>query len=142
MTATKVSIDNYRLAEIEGLLSKRRAEVFRVIARIQPCTYSQVIHEFREARTFESSTTYQARIVELNKLGVIRSLKIESCPITKRQANFWVVTGNFPTEIKTVPTPKPKDTEALRLLKEIQDSVSQAFLGPELTQRIRKVLKQ
>lgn len=92
----QTSIKAYEQIESEGLLSKRRFEVYQVLFEYGPMTYSEVVLHFRSRKNFATSSTYQARLSELRDFGVVQELGKTQCPVTKREVILWDVTASLP----------------------------------------------
>lgn len=137
----ETSLQAYRSIKDDGLLSKRRMEVYEVLYKNKgPMTYSEIVMKFRQRKEFATSSTYQARLSELRDLGVVYEVKEDKCPITGRHVIFWDVTNKLPKE--RLKRPKANPRAAIKLLKEVHQSLSGAFLGYELHKKIERFLSE
>jgi hypothetical protein len=131
----QTSIETYRAIEAEGLLSELRFKVYQMVFKHGPMTGNQII----ELAPHKNSGAYTTRLSELRELGCVYEVKVAPCPVTGRNVIWWDVTANLPREIKTLK--KPKDNPARELLREVQSTVSSAFLGAPLAKKIERFLK-
>jgi DNA-binding MarR family transcriptional regulator len=87
------SINVYKQIEAEGLLSKRRFEVYRAIYNKGPMTQNETLHYLNAP---QSSIT--PRFAELERMGVIKAIGERSCSITGRVVLVWQTTNNLPVK--------------------------------------------
>jgi uncharacterized protein YwgA len=95
------SIEVYHEIEANGLLSKKRLEVYKILYESGPLTGAQVsrMHgNIYGANTV--SETVRNRITELFDMGVVQEVSKGPCPITEREVIFWDVTKNLPVKVK------------------------------------------
>ncbi len=131
----------YHQIKDEGLLSKRRFEVYQVLFKNNgPMTYSEIVMKFRQRKEFATSSTYQARLSELRDLGVVYEVKEDKCPLTGRHVIFWDVTAKLPKG--KVKRAKSTPKGAIKLLKEVHNTLSGAFLGYDLHKKIERFLSE
>jgi len=107
----RTSVSAYREIEANGLLSKRRLEVYECLFKDGPLTGAQVAVKIR--RPNQVSETVRNRITELVKLGVAYEVKEVDCPVTHRQVILFDVTERLPKDYE-----KPK-TKA-QIIKELE----------------------
>lgn len=115
MNTRQTSIDCYNQIKAEGLLSKRRLEVYEAILRNAPCTTN-------EALKYVQSGSYGvgSRTTELRDLGVIYEKQVRPCRVTGRNVIEWDLTDNLPKDIKVVSkTKKERINIALNSLREL-----------------------
>ncbi len=111
----QTSIECYKQIKAEGLLSKRRLEVYEAILRNAPCTTN-------EALKYVQSGSYGvgSRTTELRDLGVIYEKQVRPCRVTGRNVIEWDLTDNLPKDIKVVSkTKKERINIALNSLREL-----------------------
>ena len=114
MKKRQTSIDCYRQIKSEGLLSKRRLQVYESIFNYAPCTASEVFND-KNLKTNQSG-----RFTELRDLGVIYEKGERLCKVTGRNVIEWDLTDTIPVEIKnTNKTKKQKINYALNSLREL-----------------------
>jgi len=94
MNTRQTSIDCYNQIKQEGLLTKRRLEVYESIFNYAPCTASEVFND-KNLKTNQSG-----RFTELRDLGVIYEKCVRPCRITGRNVIEWDLTDRLPVDIK------------------------------------------
>ena len=114
MKTRQTSIDCYNKIKQEGLLSKRRLQVYESIFNYAPCTASEVFNE-KNLKTNQSG-----RFTELRDLGVIYEKGERLCRVTGRNVIEWDLTDRLPVNIKkSNKTKKNKINDALNSLREL-----------------------
>lgn len=112
MKTRQTSIDCYNQIKSEGLLSKRRLQVYESIFNYAPCTASEVFND-KNLKTNQSG-----RFTELRDLGVIYEKGERLCRVTGRNVIEWDLTDKLPVNVKkTIKTKKQKINDALNLLR-------------------------
>jgi hypothetical protein len=111
MAIRQTSIDCYNIIKSNGLLSKRRLEVFEALIKIAPCTAT----ELQKSMDFDNGgRDCMKRISELRDLGVIYEKRERSCSITSKNVIEWDLTDKLPLKEKApVVTKKQKIEELL-----------------------------
>ena len=104
MNTRQTSIDCYNQIKQEGLLSKRRLQVYESIYNSAPCTASEVFKD-KNLKTNQSG-----RFTELRDLGVIYEKGERLCSITGMNVIEWDLTDRLPVNIK-----KPNNTKKQRI---------------------------
>tara|TARA_R110000824_G_scaffold5954_1_gene27313 strand:+ start:140 stop:550 length:411 start_codon:yes stop_codon:yes gene_type:complete len=94
MNTRQTSIDCFNQIKQEGLLTKRRLEVYESIFNYAPCTASEVFND-KNLKTNQSG-----RFTELRDLGVIYEKCVRPCRITGRNVIEWDLTDRLPVDIK------------------------------------------
>ena len=122
MNTRQTSIDCYNKIKSEGLLSKRRLEVYEALLSTAPCTSSEAI---RNAKTTFGVFGVSSRFTELRDLGVIYEKDVRACNITGRNVIEWDLTDKLPfnTKVpsKTKSQKKRAALDSLRLLYKKKD---------------------
>ena len=117
MNTGQTSIDCYNKIKQDGLLSRRRFEVYEALLSSAPCTSSEAI---RNAKTTFGVFGVSSRFTELRDLGVIFEKGEKKCTITGRNVIEWDLTDRLPIEIKnTNKTKKHRVDDALNSLREL-----------------------
>ena len=112
MKTRQTSIDCFSQIKEEGLLSKRRLQVYESIYNSAPCTASEVFKE-KNLKTNQSG-----RFTELRDLGVIYEKGERICSITGRNVIEWDLTDRLPINIKkSNKTKKQKINDVLSALR-------------------------
>jgi hypothetical protein len=117
MNIRQTSIDCYNQIKKEGLLSKRRFEVYEALLSSAPCTSSEAL---RNANTTFGVFGVSSRFTELRDLGVIYEKGEKTCSITGRNVIEWDFTDKLPVKIKkTTTTKKHRIDNTLNSLREL-----------------------
>tara|TARA_R110000787_G_scaffold188978_1_gene300700 strand:+ start:214 stop:633 length:420 start_codon:yes stop_codon:yes gene_type:complete len=117
MNIRQTSIDCYNEIRANGLLSKRRFEVYEALLSSAPCTSSEAI---RNAKTTFGVFGVSSRFTELRDLGVIYEKGEKKCSITGRNVIEWDLTDRLPVNIKNPnKTKKYRVDDALNSLREL-----------------------
>jgi hypothetical protein len=114
MNIRQTSIDCYNQIKAEGLLSKRRLEVYEAIYKNAPCSASEIFN-VRNLKTNQSG-----RFTELRDLGVIYEKGIKKCRVTGKNVIEWDLTDNLPINKKVITnTKKDRVNNALDALRQL-----------------------
>ena len=117
MKTRQTSIDCYNEIRANGLLSKRRFEVYEALLSSAPCTSSEAI---RNAKTTFGVFGVSSRFTELRDLGVIYEVRTRECTVTGRNVIEWDLTDRLPVNVKkSNKTKKNKIDDALNSLREL-----------------------
>jgi hypothetical protein len=122
MAIRQTSIDCYNIIKSNGLLSKRRLEVFEALIKIAPCTAT----ELQKSMDFDNGgRDCMKRISELRDLGVIYEKRERSCSITGKNVIEWDLTDKLPLKEKApVVTKKQKIEEVLNEISALGKKLS------------------
>jgi len=123
MNVRQTSIDCYYEIKSEGLLTKRRLEVYEAIFKNAPCTSSEaMLNNLNSSNVLSQS---RARFTELRELGVIYEKGIKKCSVTGRNVIEWDLTDRLPIEIKTSGnSKKDRIKKAINALRELYKNKS------------------
>ena len=117
MITRQTSIDCYNKIKANGLLSKRRLEVYEALYTSAPCTSSEAI---RNAKTTFGVFGVSSRFTELRDLGVIYEKSIKKCSVTGRNVIEWDLTDRLPIKFKNNnKTKKQRINDAINSLREL-----------------------
>ena len=95
----ETSIEAYNEIKENGLLSKKRFQVYDILFRLGPMTGAQVSNVIKKGNTKNAySETVRNRLTELRNSGVVREVGEVICPITGRRVIQWDVTKKTPTK--------------------------------------------
>jgi len=115
MKTRQTSIDCYNEIRANGLLSKRRLEVYEAILKNAPCTTNEALKDI-----YSGSHGVGSRTTELRDVGVIYEVRTRSCRITGRNVIEWDLTDRLPINIKkTNKTKKQRVSDTLNSLREL-----------------------
>lgn len=85
----------YRQIKAEGLLSKRRMEVYNTIFEHGPLTCGETVSRLQKiSGVLQHSIT--PRFAELNTMDVIAVVGERTCAVTGRECLLWDVTNRLP----------------------------------------------
>jgi len=121
MKARQTSIDCYNQIKSEGLLSKRRLQVYEILLHNGCLTGTEISILFKQ-KYFSSnhSEGIRNRISELFDRGVVYEKQIVECKSTGRKVIQWDLTDKLPIKIKSSnKTKKHKIDDALNSLREL-----------------------
>lgn len=117
MNTRKTSIEAFNKIKQEGLLSKRRFEVYEALYTSAPCTSSEAI---RNAKTTFGVFGVSSRFTELRDLGVIYEKGEKKCTITGRNVIEWDLTNGLPINFKNNnKTKKQRINDAINSFREL-----------------------
>ena len=120
MNIRQTSIDCFIKIKQEGLLSKRRLEVYEAILKNAPCTTNEALKDIHSG-----SHGVGSRTTELRDAGVIYEKDVRPCNITGRNVIEWDLTDKLPfnTKVpsKTKSQKKRAALDSLRLLYKKKD---------------------
>ena len=117
MNTRQTSIQCFNKIKQEGLLSKRRLEVYEALYTSAPCTSSEAI---RNAKTTFGVFGVSSRFTELRDLGVIYEKGEKQCTITGRNVIEWDLTDKLPVNFKNKnKTKKQRIDDAINSFREL-----------------------
>ena len=123
MNTRQTSIDCYNKIKSEGLLSKRRLEVYEALLSTAPCTSCTTNEALKDIHS--GSHGVGSRTTELRDAGVIYEKDVRPCNITGRNVIEWDLTDKLPfnTKVpsKTKSQKKRAALDSLRLLYKKKD---------------------
>lgn len=123
MGTRQTSINCYNQIKAEGLLSKRRFEVYEAIYNSAPCTTNEALKNIQSG-----SHGVGSRTTELRELGVIYEKGVRECRVTGRKVIEWDLTNKLPGKRKTPKSPKKirveKALAKLNFLREKRNTAS------------------
>ena len=115
MNTRQTSIDCFNKIKQEGLLSKRRLEVYEAILKNAPCTTNEALKDVHSG-----SHGVGSRTTELRDAGVIYEKDVRPCMVTGRNVIEWDLTDRLPVNIKkSTKTKKHRVDDALNSLREL-----------------------
>lgn len=101
----ETSIAVYQQIEAQGLLSKRRFEVYSYLFNNGPATQMETTKVLCKDGLI-TQHSYTPRFAELEKMGVIKIVGERTCTVTGRNVLSWDVTDSLPTEYERKPSLK------------------------------------
>lgn len=111
----ETSIEAYYAIRDSGLLSRRRFEIYEILALHGPLTANQAFQHLERNRAgkfrFDSNT--RARLTELREFGVITEIGTQKCSVSGMNTILWEITGRLPVK----PAKKPTKTMLIKELR-------------------------
>ena len=98
--ARRTSLEAWRAINQNGLLSKRRLEVYNVVFDFGPLTSAEAFRILNQNKPMGAITSSRARFTELRDAGVFYEVRERFCNATGRLAIEWDVTENLPIKKK------------------------------------------
>ena len=140
MRTRQTSIDCYNQIKANGLLSKKRLEVYEAILKNAPCTSGEA---FSTMTTKENQISQsRARFTELRELGVIYEKGTRKCRITGKNVIEWDLTNRLPIIFKNKKqTKKQKINNVINCLRELYKNrnVSTSEDWKKIAELIKKI---
>lgn len=99
----RTSIDAYNKIKENGLLSRRRLEVYEVLFYNGPLTSGEAFQLLNKLSPIRNLTQSRARFTELCQMGVIYEVRTRVCRVTGMNVIEWDVTDRLPIKLE-----KPK----------------------------------
>ena len=126
MTIRDTSIRCYKEIKANGLLSKKRLEVYEAILKNAPCTSAEAFVS-SDIDSKSAISQSRARFTELRELGVIYEKQVRKCRVTNKTVIEWDLTDRLPIKIKSLKmTKKDKIKKALDGLRDLYKNQKQA----------------
>jgi hypothetical protein len=98
----RTSIEVYRKIKEQGLLSKKRAEIYFVLFPHGPMTGNEIFRMIKGVSRIVHANIH-SRLNEMEKLGVAERIGTRTCTVTGNNVDLWDVTDDLPKKVK-----KPK----------------------------------
>lgn len=98
----QTSVSAYRKIRDEGLLSKRRWEVYNVLFHHGPLTATGIASKIPNFKSPSVGFNVHARLCELRARLVVEELGQIVCPYTKMMVINWDVTADLPIDVKRI----------------------------------------
>ena len=124
-----------------GLLSKKRLQIYDIIYNLGSMTGSQVAQIYKENyNASQHSESIRNRITELTQQGVVKEVKTGDCAITGKKVLWFDVTSKLPVKIQRQATKKEKKDEVLKLIFKLDNTITTCSNGMLLDVIKQKVL--
>jgi hypothetical protein len=112
----QTSIDCYYEIRSNGLLSKRRMEVYEMIFLNGPLTANEIVRISKSEYPNTNPSSFHARLSELKRFGVILEVGEKKDEVSGNNCYMWDLTDRTPFKITTV-TKKDRVNTALDSLR-------------------------
>jgi len=129
----KTSIEIFNKIKANGLLSKRRFEVYECIFNNGPSTALEILDKL------DLKTNQSGRFTELSDRGCITAVGTKKCSITGNQSLSWDVTCDLPRYTPRVLTKKQKKK---KLLKDMVKLGLRVDMNEECKKHLRDIYSQ
>ncbi|NJL25037.1 MAG: hypothetical protein HC902_07595 [Calothrix sp. SM1_5_4] len=130
MTTRQTSINAFRQIEADGLLSRRRFEVYEMLYQYGPMTLSQLTNAaYKKLGHAFNSGNFGTRLSELRSVGVAQELGTTKCPITGREVILWDVTDALPA--------RDQASKRLKLVEQIAKTRAKLLLLEKRLERMK-----
>lgn len=104
MRTTSVAV--YKEINESGLLSKRRLEVYNILATFGEMTSGEVFSKIMKERDMNGISQSRARFTELRQMGVIEEVGTKKCRVTGHNVILWGITNQLPKKLTKKSKPK------------------------------------
>lgn len=120
MNKRQTSIDCYHQIKAEGLLSKRRMEVYEILFQDGPLTANEIVRISKIKYPNTNASSFNARLSELKRFGVIQEIGEKEDSISGKNCYIWDLTDRLPEDTEPlVNTKKDKKENVLNALREL-----------------------
>jgi len=116
----QTSIDAYNTIKKNGLLKKRKWQIYSVLYDIGPATGGEVFEEMKKrySTTIPTNSNTTTRLGELRNDGTVMELGKKVCSISNQNVTLWDVTDGLPIKSEKK---KTKD----QIIKELKEEIVQ-----------------
>jgi transcription initiation factor IIE alpha subunit len=121
----KTSIETYNKIVNNGMIPKKRMEVYKALYEYGSMTSSELF-QLKGWKTNQSG-----RFTELQETGVIQEIGTRACKVTGNKAIVWCTTDNLPISRPKVKTKAMKKTECLKYIADIGREIKKGTLNNE-----------
>lgn len=125
----RTSADTYHRIEAEGLLSKRRFQVYSLLYHHGPLTIAEACAQLA---TTVSERSFSPRFAELRDLGVVDEVGERICRVTGNNVIEWDVNETLPRHADNMPK-EPTKLELLRACCKLLDRAMDGANHPKPT---------
>lgn len=132
----------YNKIQLNGLLPKKRKQIYEIIFLFGPMTGSEVAKMYKDNyATSQHSESIRNRITELTAQGVVKEVKTDDCPITGNKVLWFDVTSKLPVKLQKQATKKEKKAEIVKMIFQLDDFLFTTKGGILLDDIKQKVLE-
>lgn len=96
----KTSIEAYNTIKENGLLSKRRLEVYEALFEFGPCTGGELFRKANAKQKNIPNANIVTRLGELRRVGVVAEVGERKCAATGMNVIVWDVTDKLPLKLE------------------------------------------
>ena len=138
MKVRQTSIEAYHIIERQGLLSRRRWQVYSTLFQNGPITATQIADQMPGYKSPSKGNNVHARLCEMREMGCVEEIGETVCPLTKMRVILWDVTDQIPRKFNK-DHKKTKDQiilEQAERIKELEHQLSLRGLVPTEQMRL------
>ncbi len=136
MNVRKTSRDVYHRIESEGLLSKNRWEVYKVLFHHGPLTSGEIYRLLKMDNVSMWKGAVCARVSDLNNMQCVYEVGVRECSVTGEIVTVWDVNADLPRPLpKNLKQSWRQRYEALELELRRKDMIIEHLKG-ELSRRM------
>lgn len=96
----RTSIEAYNEIKESGLLSKRRWQAYEILFHHGPLTANQLVRLAAEKfPALKNTWTFNKRLSELRRAGIVDEIAEVPCPLTGRTAILWDCNDRLPLKM-------------------------------------------
>jgi len=128
MGTRQTSIDCYNQIKNQGLLTKRRFEIYEAIFKNAPCTTNEALKD-----VYSASHGVGSRTTELREQGVIYEKGEKKCSITGRNVIEWDLTDRLPIDLPKKKNTTHKIKDLKEMINELNNKTSDLYVKSELS---------
>lgn len=108
MTARETSIEVYHRMEVDGLLSPRRWEIWKVLFHQGPLTANEIFRVVYGNSSINQANV-PARLNEMREMGCVKEAGERACSVTGNTVILWDVTAKLPQKERADADPTRDD---------------------------------
>ena len=97
------SLETYRNIRENGLLSKRKWEVYDIVYKHGPITANEIVRMSKRKYPNGNASSFNARLSELKTMGVAVEVDKTTDKVSGNSCFLWQLTDSLPTKI--IPRP-------------------------------------
>jgi predicted transcriptional regulator len=97
MTTRDTSVEALMHIRASGLLKAAKMQVYEYMFEHGPCTSKEIVAALKTRD--DQYSTFNARLSDLRKQGVVRNVGKTKCPLSNRTVQLWDVTSNLPMKV-------------------------------------------
>jgi hypothetical protein len=138
----RTSLEAYQEIVENGLLSKRRLQVYQILFKYGPLTGGQILQIAKSKIPIGNSGTITTRLSELRRQGAIKEVGEINCPISGYKSILWDVTNDIPVKLEMKKTRKEKKNEIVKELHEIIDNLHNRDIFTDSRESLRGITRR
>ena len=132
----KTSLETYQKIKDNGLLSKRRMEVYDMLFHHGPLTANEIVRKAKLLHPKTNPSSYNARLSELKRYGLAIEVGEKEDDVSGNNCFLWDLTDNLPVKPDTK-TKKQKKDEVETLMIDLAQT-----LNERQKMKLRVILKK